>query len=637
MSDLFVFDGRMDNDYTVGRSLGPPLVIPPDDYYTFTSKLGADYRVAQSQNPPAPLPSQDYYTFSSYIGNDFLVARSSLPIEPLQIIDVLNSYYEFNETQYAQADLGRVRKGTFGNGSNLYGTIPVWEATDWEIEFDAVFPTSPIAGVEKILDSETVVSAERPWLEINSGKFRWYQSTISSLLLDGVAATYDVTDQPTDGAIHRMKLSGSSAIDLDKLLARLGGAQYGTASIFNLRLTDLDNPSNSRFYPMDEDGSTNEGHDIFYSTKSLGSDLTADWRQTYTEVDVTTSWDGEKLTVVAEDGASDRIEIPVTGLEIGKTYLYEVDLNKAGGELHATIDGATWGEEQWNGVNWTDRRVWRKLVTATATSGVCRIYTAQSTANGGQAGDTLEIYGVSIRETDAGIWHNRTPADIKDIYLDPIGPSEDFFMAVKFTVFEPPQDDYPMVLSVGGNNGGVLVKIHLTKATGRLAVEFWERDGLGNATNIGGGSIPDYTSIDWVTPKTCLLVSKKDGTTGEHTMWVDGGLTDVRARPTMQYPYGGRIHLNGEWDENGGVRRSCEGIRIHYACIYEDLTQEDIDAILTDTVDPSTVGVWKQGYLAEGGGKEAFGGNPLTFYNGYRQYLPITSAATAFFFEMGWM
>lgn len=623
------------------------------DFAVFQSQAGGDFVVGRSVGPPDPIASGDILVFQSEEYDNYRVGRSTVPPDDPRIIDVVNSYLEFNETQYAQAELGRVRKGTFGNGSNLHGEIPKWTPTDsqnFKISFQFQAPSANPSATSSLLAGEGSAPDLYVYQQTN-GAFLYRYNDGNSLVWASIPPALkpgqinDIEIAHNEGIVS-VTINGESvdsvtpaAGDIHVSAVGIRDTAFpmqGDSSIFNLRLTDLDNPSNSRFYPMDEDEAANEGHDIFYSTNSLGPDLTADWRQTYTEFDVTTSWDGEKLTVVAEDGASDRIEIPVTGLEVGKTYLYEVDLNKAGGELHATIDGATWGEEQWNGVNWTDRRVWRKLVTATATSGVCRIYTAQSTANGGQAGDTLEIYGVSIKETDAGIWHNRTSSDIKDIYLDPIGPSEDFFMAVKFTVFEPPQDDYPMVLSVGGNNGGALVKILLTKTTGRISVEFWERDSAGNATNIGGGSIPDYTSIDWVTPKTCLLVIKKDGATGEHTMWVDGGLTDVRARPTMQYPYGGRIHLNGEWDEDNGVRRSCEGIRIHYACIYEDLTQEDIDAILTDTVDPSTVGVWKQGYLAEGGGKEAFGGNPLTFYNGYKQYLPINIfGATPFFFEMG--
>lgn len=168
----------------------------------------------------------------------------------------INSFLQLDSSQYAQVPIGATRVATKGNGTNLYGTIPTWTTTvGWEIEFDVVFPTTLQTSLPILIDSPS--ASNRWFFAINTNsKFLWTTTGVTSVTLDGVSITNDTTTQPTDGAVHRVKVVGSGVIAIGTLLRRYNAVNYSSSAIFNLRLTNLATPSNSRFYAMSGDGSS---------------------------------------------------------------------------------------------------------------------------------------------------------------------------------------------------------------------------------------------------------------------------------------------------------------------------------------------------------------------------------------------
>jgi len=261
-------------------------------------------------------------------------------------LEVIDSYLSLDATQYAQAPIGATRLATKGNGTNLYGTIPTWTATNWEIEFDVVFPTTLLTAITNIIDTDSA-AINRTTLYTTSGKLRWLVNSVvgaGTVKLDGITITHDTVAIPTDGDVHRITIRAAVNIAVGTALAKYDTTNYTTASIFNLRLTDLGTPANSRFYPMDEAYHTSSPV-MLDSLTGLGTNLVPDWATTLASINTTTSLVNGKLTVVGLTGVSNRIEIPTSGLTIGKVYLLEVDCNKVGATANATIDGATWGED----------------------------------------------------------------------------------------------------------------------------------------------------------------------------------------------------------------------------------------------------------------------------------------------------
>ena len=171
-------------------------------------------------------------------------------------MSTINSFLQLDSSQYAQAPIGATRVATKGNGTNLYGTIPDWTATNWEIEFDVQFPTTAMND-KKILDGDVTGVNKVDFAVISGGKMSYNAAVVSSGTIDGVAFTSTVTAHPLDGAVHHIKLVGNTAVSVGTLLTRYSRDQkWSSAILFNLRLTDLDTPANSRFYPMNGDGSS---------------------------------------------------------------------------------------------------------------------------------------------------------------------------------------------------------------------------------------------------------------------------------------------------------------------------------------------------------------------------------------------
>ena len=169
-------------------------------------------------------------------------------------LDVIDSYLSLNSTQYAQAPIGATRVATKGNSTNLYGTIPAWTATNWEIEFDIVFPTSYSGSLQTVLDAPTASNRANFNISATTGYLQFGASVTATL--DGVSVIAGTTAHPLDGAVHHIKYTGNTLRDFGTLLRSYSLSNTSSAAIFNLRLTDLDTPANSRFYPMDGDGSS---------------------------------------------------------------------------------------------------------------------------------------------------------------------------------------------------------------------------------------------------------------------------------------------------------------------------------------------------------------------------------------------
>lgn len=192
-------------------------------------------------------------------------------------LDVIDSYLSLNSTQYAQVPIGATRVATKGNGTNLYGTIPTWTTTaGWEIEFDVVFPTTLQTSVPLLIDC--AANGTNRWYFAIQGDSTliWTTAGVTSATIDGVSMTSGTKLQPTDGAAHHIKFTGSGEIKIGTLLRRYNAVNYSSSTLFNLHLTDLDTPANSRFYPMDGDGSssvitdtsTNAQHGTWYNRTS---------------------------------------------------------------------------------------------------------------------------------------------------------------------------------------------------------------------------------------------------------------------------------------------------------------------------------------------------------------------------------
>jgi len=168
-------------------------------------------------------------------------------------LDVIDSYLSLDDTQYAQAPIGNTRLATFGNGTSLYGTIPTWTATNWEIEFDVQFPKTISSAIRRLIDSPNGVNRQGLYTVNSSGQIVAIQSNGTPVIqLDGVTIVSGATPHPVDGAVHHIKLTGSYLIAIGKVLSNYITTSYSESAIFNLRLTDLSNSANSRFYPMDE-------------------------------------------------------------------------------------------------------------------------------------------------------------------------------------------------------------------------------------------------------------------------------------------------------------------------------------------------------------------------------------------------
>lgn len=156
---------------------------------------------------------------------------------------------------------GSNRLVTKGDGTLLYGAVPVWTpAAGYEVEFDIVFPTTTALNQAEdyILDSNGTGGVLKPGILLDdaTNTIVFQAQTGRTLTMDGVAVTSGVTLFPTDGVPRHMKMVGTSGLELRRILRRYTAVSYGKSTVYNLSLKDLSNSSNNSFYALNEDSTT---------------------------------------------------------------------------------------------------------------------------------------------------------------------------------------------------------------------------------------------------------------------------------------------------------------------------------------------------------------------------------------------
>ena len=106
-------------------------------------------------------------------------------------------------------------------------------------------------------------------------------------------------------------------------------------------------------------------------------------------IGVTKTLSNGALVLTAQDGNADRGEWALSGLDVGQSYLFEIEAEATGPS--AFFYSFTWGSVEETPI--TTRQTYSQEIVATATSGVCRIYAASS----GSAGDTVSVYRISVK------------------------------------------------------------------------------------------------------------------------------------------------------------------------------------------------------------------------------------------------
>jgi len=187
------------------------------------------------------------------------------------------------------------------------------------------------------------------------------------------------------------------------------GVQNGVNSfdgiLANVKLTDLDTPTNSESYLLG-----NPVDNIEYPLENVfGSELAPDYTDldNWTASDVTEAVSGGDVIFTAIDGASDRGELNVSGLTVGETYLIEIDAEP--------IIGTNQAFNQWTfaSINYTVINAPGKytfIVVATAISGLLRVYPSVA----GNTGDSVVVRGVSIKQVTNTLTYNNISIDDRE-------------------------------------------------------------------------------------------------------------------------------------------------------------------------------------------------------------------------------
>lgn len=306
--------------------------------------------------------------------------------------------------------VGVERNATFGDASEVYGGHFVWTATNWEIEFDAIFPTEVSTAFQRVFDSDNADGRCNLTVD-DSGVFQrsvgGFAGTIDGNTLYGQPA-------PLDGAIHRIKLSSPSLeIRVGNILrSYLSGAFADGISVFNFRLVDHDDPTNNRFYPLDESlsstASSGKPNSLEPILDAWGVPVSVDASSPVLGSEWTDNGDGSYSLVNDNTGSSLRW----TNVDPSKIYRMRFDaviqpgsrlkLNGAG-DLEIDSSGSYEVYLCPEVLGRTDIFFSRQAAAATATIGNVQI-------------DEMPT---------AGLWYGRTAPDIRTIKPDgaPLSPS----------------------------------------------------------------------------------------------------------------------------------------------------------------------------------------------------------------------
>ena len=185
-------------------------------------------------------------------------------------LDVIDSYLALDSTQYAQVPIGATRVATKGNAT-LQGVFPAWSpAADFRIKCKFITTGAPSGSAYTILAGTGVNTKfflfqgngvlDRLTLRIEQSAVQYFVQSATTLLLDVVN---EITIERISGATT-MTLNGSlvnvpytlDTFDVARVYQREGYGPFIGGCIWDLGLTDLTTPANSRFYPMDGDGSS---------------------------------------------------------------------------------------------------------------------------------------------------------------------------------------------------------------------------------------------------------------------------------------------------------------------------------------------------------------------------------------------
>jgi hypothetical protein len=508
--------------------------------------------------------------------------------------EIVDSYLSLNSTQYAQAPIGATRLATKGNGTNLYGTILTWTATNWEIEFDVVFPTTLVASTNTIIDSPTAANRFNLNIQATTGVIAFAAGAV--ITLDGVALTSGATAHPIDGAVHKVKITRSTLTEIGVIYCSYSLSNRSSASIFNLRLTDLDTPANSRFYPMDE---AYPAANPTAGPKSMDAFITD---AVPVAVDTSTPFglgafvnngNGSYTATNDDSGANISWSVP------DSTAMYRVTVTAVftqGSRLK--MDSAGLYEIEGNGQH--------ILYICPSVVSLTRVqFARQSTAV------TVTLSNITIEKMpNAGTWFNRTAGDVVTVYPGAIKPDEEFFVAIKFEITNNSANGgFNNSFSISTSNGQTRIVGYNPNSNNTFGVSFY------NANVKVDEHFPTTNPVRLAQTDgvhTLVYHFKADGSS--KTYWDRGTLSQnsvgVARDAALTY-----LNINGKLTAIGSGNSRPDG-DFYYFYLYSSLSEADITALLAGE-NPENVGTILQGYNLAGDGDEVNGGNALTLYGAF--------------------
>ena len=528
-------------------------------------------------------------------------------------LDVIDSYLALDSTQYAQVPIGATRVATKGNGTNLYGTIPTWTVTGpYEIEFDVVFPTTTVGSIKVFFDSAD--ANNRTFLYLSATGAMRFSGAIT-MYVDGVATADNAVNHPLDGAVHHIKLVNTGTVNLTNIYRKYDDTYYNTCAMFNLRLTDVNNPANSRFYPLDN----SYGHTLAGNPLESTDVLTSHFNDTdfyyWQAVSGSATIDGVALgsssgrfyvnsVITCDSGAALRLNFEAGVIKIG--YHFVIKLEVLAGDCtsyYADVCDSLGGTATQSGNIIT--------IKGTRTSDKASDATYKFVDFVPSGGTTITFKILSITQTPALTWYNRTSGDVVTVYPDAIKPGEEFYLAIKYKVTDVSKNSgYNNPFSIGRRASGAYscISLYLPESNGKFYVDPY--NGLSRTTGSGiPGRTMGVTHLDGLT-HVAVVRLKADGS---YEFWIDADTPKYTGVPNSQLAYAmDVINLNGYANATTGAAARM-GINFHYVYLYSALSGADITALMQGAT-PETVGTIRQGYDLNGNGNEKNGGNPLVLY-----------------------
>jgi hypothetical protein len=121
---------------------------------------------------------------------------------------------------------------------------------------------------------------------------------------------------------------------------------------------------------------------------------TTGWSSAGVTLEAVTDGGEDAVKITANDGSADRGELAISGLVIGQQYIMVVRARRGAQGTNQQVLAPTWCSITTASIDYAHYENYEFSVTATAISGVTRIYVAQF----GSAGDEVYVSSISIRE-----------------------------------------------------------------------------------------------------------------------------------------------------------------------------------------------------------------------------------------------